>query len=291
MISKTIDKIVIPPFLKAQTVFWLKKFPELSHYSPQRVFLDEGHQTKNYLRYLTNRYYPINNSHVLLLGCGKGEEVRTWLEWNPRKIKAIDYFDYSKEWANVSSTFTEHWKGKISFQHIDILSDHFHLNDSFDIISSDAVLEHITDLRKALSRLSTLLTSSGVLYAGFGPLYYTFGGDHYSGWDKLENGFHHLVLEKKEYVEYLAQRHNDNKNFDDRTFIYNGLFNRLKADEYIDIIKDYFQCIDLRIGISAHAMKFRKLFPLKWKSIIDMYNLREIDLLAKCIFIVARRGK
>jgi SAM-dependent methyltransferase len=291
VIRKTLDKIVIPPLLKAQTLFWLNKFPELSRYSPQRVFLDEGHQTKDYLRYRINKYYPINDSRVLLLGCGKGEEVRTWLEWNPREIEAIDYFDYSKEWANVSSALTERWKGRISFQHIDILSDHFSLNDPFDIISSDAVLEHITDLRKALSRLSTLLTSSGILYAGFGPLYYTFGGDHYSGWDSIENGFHHLLLEREEYEEYVAQMHSDKKGFDDRILIHNGLFNWLKADEYIDIIKDYFQCIDLRIGISAHAMKFRKLYPLKWGSIIDMYNLREIDLLAKCIFIVARRNK
>ena len=289
MISKTIDKIVILPFLKAQTLFWLKKFPELSRYSPQRVFLAEGHQTKDYLRYRTNRYYPIHNSRVLLLGCGKGEEVSTWLEWNPRQIDAIDYFDYSKEWAHVSSTFTEQWKGRISFRHIDILSDHVPLNGPFDIISSDAVLEHITDLRKALSRLRTLLTNSGILYGGFGPLYYTFGGDHYSGWDRLENGFHHLLLEREAYEEYLAQRHHDNNSLDDRIFIHNGLFSRLKMDEYIDIMKDYFECIDVRIGISPEAVKFRKLFPRKWQSIIEMYNLREIDLLAKCIFIVARR--
>ena len=291
MISRTIDKIIIPLFLKAQTLFWLKRFPELSRYSPQRVFLDEGHQTKDYLRHWINKYYPINDSLLLLVGCGKGEEIKTWIPWNPNKIVGLDYFDYSREWANISKTLPEDWRKRISFRQLDILSNNHSLNGPFDIISSDAVFEHITNLNQALSVLNKLLRSSGILYAGFGPLYYTFGGDHYSGWDGIQNGFNHLLLEKEEYEKYLTQRHNDNRlNFDDRIFIYNGLFSRLKLSEYLEVFKEYFHYLDLNIGISSNALKFRKLFPREWESVIETHKLQEKDLLVKCMFIIARKG-
>jgi len=292
MLRKTIDKIIIPKFLTAQTSFWLKRFPELSHYSPKRVFLEEGHQTSDYLRHRMNKYYPIKDSLVLLVGCGKGEEIKTWIPWNPNKIAGLDYFDYSKEWAKISQSLPEDWRERVYFRQFDILSENHSLNGPFDIIASDAVCEHITNLEKALANLCKLLSSFGILYAGFGPLYYTFGGDHYSGWDGIQNGFNHLVLKKEEYEKYVTQRHNDKRlNFDDRIFIYNGLFSYLKPSEYLKVFKKYFHCLDLNIGISSNALKFRKLFPRKWESIIETHKLQEIDLLVKCMFIIARKVK
>lgn len=290
MISKGIDKIIIPPFLKIQTLFWLKRFPELSFYAPKQVFLEEGHQTRDYLRHCANKYYPINNSLVLLVGCGKGEEVKTWIPWNPNKIVGIDYFDYSGEWAVISKALPKDWRERISFWQLDILSNNHFLNGPFDIISSDAVFEHITNLNQALSNLSKLLRSSGILYADLGPLYYAFGGDHYSGWDGVENGFNHLLLEKEDYGKYLTQRHNDKLIFDDRIFIRKDLFSYLKLSKYLEVFKEHFHYLELNIGISSNALKFRKLFPRKWKFIIERHKLQEIDLIVKCIFITASKS-
>jgi ubiquinone/menaquinone biosynthesis C-methylase UbiE len=108
---------------------------------------------------------------------------------------------------------------------------------SFDLISSDAVFEHVRDMPKVLAQFHRILKPGGVLYATFGPLWFGWGGDHVSGYDSVLSGFNHLTLKEAAYRCYLdglgTQEHSEH---DGRTWIDNDLFSRLKPLQYLQYL-------------------------------------------------------
>ena len=73
------------------------------------------------------------------------------MQYEPKTIIAIDYFNYSRAWE-VSKEYYKK-KQKIEFLQSDIINLKTLKDNSIDIIGSDAVFEHINEFRKAVEEL------------------------------------------------------------------------------------------------------------------------------------------
>lgn len=183
-------------------------------------------------------YLSLKNARILVAGCGTGRDVESWVRLKPKEIVGIDLFSYSRAWNMWAHRFKDIAPGVLtSFSQGNLEDLHQFPDASFDLISSDAVFEHVRDLPKVLAQFHRVLKPGGVLYATFGPLWYGWGGDHVSGYDSLLSGFNHLILESARYKKYLdgmgQQKHSEH---DGRTWIDNDLFSRLKPHEYLEYL-------------------------------------------------------
>ena len=184
-------------------------------------------------------------------------------------------FEYSAEWQEVKKQLQDRVPNvDIKFMVADLESLDIFEDKEFDFVVSDAVFEHIRNLPAVLSQLHRVLKSDGLLYAGFGPLWYTHGGDHVSGYDTIHNGFSHLIMDQVSYSKYLEGKgpyvHDED---DGRTWIKNNLFSFLKPHEYINYIQNAgFTKIYNRALLSEKALKLyktNKLSPILQKNKIQ----------------------
>lgn len=193
------------------------------------------------------RFITIRSTSILVAGCGTGRDLESWVRLRPKSIIGIDLFSYPRAW--------ELWKKRFDVMAPEVETSFVQRNledlsqfpdGSFDLISSDAVFEHVRNLPAVLAQFHRVLKPGGVLYATFGPLWYCWGGDHVSGYDSVLSGFNHLTLTSSDYRRYLNRLgEHVHSEQDGRTWIDNDLFSRLKPVQYL-------QCLD--------AAGFKRLF-------------------------------
>ena len=81
------------------------------------------------------------------------------------------------------------------------------------------------------------------MYASYGgPMWLTYGGDHFSGRDNKKNGFNHLLLSKKKYEAYFNKNagtlnYELNEGGGGGILVQEDLFSKLNANQYIEILK------------------------------------------------------
>lgn len=222
-----------------------------------------GQRGNDYQRHRrkVNYYQNIKGKRILIAGCGSGKDVLSWAIYSPKEIIAVDLFEYSAEWQEVKRQVQDlALNVDIKFVVADLERLDKFQDQEFDFVVSDAVFEHIQNLPVVLSQLHRVLKQGGLLYAGFGPLWYTHGGDHVSGYDSLQNGFSHLIMDQDSYSKYLDGKgpyvHDED---DGRTWIKNNLFSYLKPHEYISHIQNAgFTKIYNRALLSEKALKLYK---------------------------------
>ena len=190
---------------------------------------------------ILNSIKRIKGKKILCIGCGNGFELLSWLKFQPSYIKGIDIFNYSTSWEKINTFIKKkNIKTKVDFIQKNILD--LEINEKFDFIVSDAVLEHLKDTEKTISHFTKLLKDDGIIYASYGPLWYSYGGDHFSGRDKIEHGYNHLLLNHKEYLNYY------NKNVGEINyeiqhkgsggiFVKEELFSKKTGNEYMEIFR------------------------------------------------------
>ena len=172
------------------------------------------------------------------IGCGNAFDYHHWFKFDPKKIVGIDVLNYKTSWQTVKKFVKdEKINTEVEFYKLDIVN--FQYKEKFDFIVSDAVFEHCKDFPRVINKCYKLLKKNGILYASYGgPLWYTYGGDHFSGRDNILNGFNHLLLNKKKYKAYF------NKNVRSLEYeLYEGggggvlvkknLFSKLSGNEYM----------------------------------------------------------
>ena len=152
-------------------------------------------------------------------------------------------------------------------------------------------MEHVNDLKLVCKEFHRILKPGGVFYSTFGPLYYTWHGDHYSGWDGLSKGYNHLLLNKSEYEKYLnKQRYFGHSEEDGRTWIRNNLFSYLKPFDYINIFnKCGFSNIYTSVILEPEAIKcFNMRSDIKEK-LLKQHSIT--DLLITGMTIIFKKVK
>jgi SAM-dependent methyltransferase len=236
------------------------------------------------LRALLNRYYKINGRTVLVVGCGTGRDLKSWLSYLPEQVVGVDLFNYKRAWKDLMSEYGD----RLSLFQADMTKLCSYNDRSFDIVASDAVLEHCTNLKGALPEWHRLLRPGGILYASFGPLWYSWGGDHVSGYDKGQHGYNHLIAPRSAYMEYLSAaglfKHSEH---DGRTWVRYDLFSYLRLDQYLNRVADAgFDLEYLGVSISPKAIKCLKRDPRLRIELLKVAD--EFDLIAAAACVIAR---
>lgn len=241
----------IYPLLNWGSDLWVRSYFKLINIRPD-LFL-WGQRGNDYERHRrrVNSLKKVQGSKILVAGCGTGRDVETWLDYNPQHIIGVDLFNYNRAWKMWQEKFkTNGYSTLVEFQQGDLSNLNQIPDNTFDIISSDAVLEHVVQMKPVLNEFRRILKPGGILYSSFGPLWYSWGGDHVSGFDQIENGFNHLLLKKESYKKYLDTMGDfSHDEHDGRTWIENDLFSKLRPQEYLDLLssagfkKRFISCI------------------------------------------------
>lgn len=186
------------------------------------------------------KFMPLKSRDMLVAGCGTARDIESWVRFSPKSVLGVDWFSYARAWNLWQRRYAEVApEVKVNFAQVDLARMDDYPDAAFDLISSDAVFEHIKNLREVLSEFYRVLKPGGLLYATFGPLWYGYGGDHVSGYDGLLSGYNHLLLNGEEYQLYLkklgAHSHSEH---DGRTWIAHDLFSKLTPRQYLTYLEE-----------------------------------------------------
>ena len=188
-----------------------------------------------------NSLSKIYGKNILILGCGNGHDIFEWIKFKPKSITGIDILNYKKSWKKVKlSLKAKKINTKVNFINNDIIN--LKTSNKFDFIVSDAVFEHLKNFSKVIKKCRKLLVQNGMMYASYGPLWYSLGGDHFSNRYNNLNGYNHLLLSRKKYKEFFEKNVNS---FDLEVklhgsagiFVKKNLFSKLTANQYMKILK------------------------------------------------------
>jgi SAM-dependent methyltransferase len=239
-----------------------------------------------------NRLFALRGKSILIPGCGTGRDVSSWLPYHPDSLICVDWFNYQRAWdllrrdveARLSTTHVE-------FVQADVTSLEMFPDHAFDLIGSDAVLEHVRELATALKEFNRLLRTGGLLYATFGPLWYCWGGDHISGYDGLSGGYNHLLLDQEDYERYLdgagAFQHSEH---DGRTFIRHDLFSYLGPSQYLRLLQEAgFERVFVGAIVDPRAVKYLATYVecrKRLENVVEGY----LDLVITGMIVIYRKG-
>lgn len=217
---------------------------------------------------IVRRHAPIRGRSLLILGCGRGEEIHRWVRERPARILAVDVLDYREHWAAIAYP-------NVEFRQADLRT--LATRERFDLIASKAVLEHVAGLETALGPLARLLRPGGHFWADFGPLYYTWGGAH------APLGYDHLLLPESEFAAKLDQPGCEEA----RLFWTHGLFSRLTYPQYMALLDAHFERRYVAVQICEEALRFRRTSPETFAQLVSQHGER--DLLLKSVFYLGRK--
>lgn len=282
VIKKPVRRYIYPLINNIDTLFYRDRYKE---YRPNLILSSERGNDYQRHRRRVNNFIPIKDKTLLIAGCGTGRDLHSYIPFRPKKIIAVDLFDYTDIYLQIQKRYrdTEIVFFKASLDDMGFLAD-----GSTDIFSSDAVLEHCKDLSAVLCEASRVLKKDGVFYSTFGPLYFSWGGDHLSGYDTFENGFNHLVLDKLDYAEYVKNWYHpggavESPEDDPRLWVKNELYSFLKLKEYVSLLDSFFERAFLMLKINKRGERWVKTYPERAKHILQLHNLNELDLTTKSI--------
>jgi SAM-dependent methyltransferase len=237
-----------------------------------------------------NKFCKIRDSLILIQGIGRGKEILNFLYNKPKMIVGCDLQDRRAAWISLMKNLNKY---NIP---IHIIQNDMHTlcfaNESFDSVVSFAVYEHVTNLNEATKESQRILKRDGVIFASLGPLYYCFGGDHFSGHGGIAYGYNHLFLSKKEYIDYFdlySYQLGTEKEDYRRDIIERPLFSYLKFNDYINIFNKYFKIEYLAIKISHEALLFQRDFPDKFDWLQKNFGITAYDLIIKSIIAYMRK--
>lgn len=267
---------------------WLRKRFQYKCSVPVNMWL-WGQRGNDYERHRrrVNKFFPLKGKSMLVAGCGLGYDVTSWIKYPINSLTGIDYFNFERAWRlqedacrNINNNAT------LRFEQKDLENLESFPDDSFDLIVSDAVFEHIQNLEKVLIDFKRILKPGGLIYATFGPLWHCWHGDHVSGLNRIEDGYNHLLLNKEDYQSYInsLEKYFD-QTYDPRLWINNGLFSRLKPNQYLELFeRNGFERQFIAAIIDPRAVKCLKTNQPIRDKLLNTFN--EIDLIITGMTII-----
>jgi SAM-dependent methyltransferase len=271
-----LDTFIRRPLFK---VIYRNKFAHLPY--PINLVLPEKGMSTLARRRWVDQHIPLKNSRLMVIGCGDGWDFGSYLRFQPREIVGVDLYSFSARWQQIQAYVKQaKLPTKVDFLQADIADLSPEKMGQFDIICSDAVFEHCQDLESVLRKLYSLLRSQGIMYASYGPLWHSWGGDHFSGRGGLDQGFNHLLLEPAAYENYF-QAHLE----DEASELQNGgryvkldLFSKLSSQQYVDLYKKVgFQVKSLVLEFSSRTEELNQLSPAIFDRLLEKYPQLNID--------------
>jgi len=121
----------------------------------------------------------------------------SYLQLNPKHLDILK--DSIGRLPSMTNKDVEDLEKNIKIYQLDIQPPS--IQDRFDIILSNSVLEHIVDLRAGLTTMNELLKPGGVMVHKFNPFFSETGGHEYC---ILDFPWGHVRLSREEIAEYLG---------------------------------------------------------------------------------------
>ena len=218
-----------------------------------------GNEPETLLR-RTSSAIDLATSDVLVLGVGAGAELTLWEQQHPRSLTATDFMAFPEAWPRHAAT---------RFVQADVRGLPF-ADRSFDVIASTALLEHVDGMGALCGEMRRVLRPGGLVFANFGPLYYTYGGAHFSG------AYEHLWMTDAQFDQYLEARAIPSEMEDGLLWLRNGMFSRLRYHEYREILQRDFEFEHVILGVSAEALRYKRSHPLEWRALCERHAERDL---------------
>jgi SAM-dependent methyltransferase len=218
-----------------------------------------GNEPEAHLR-RTARMLPLRESDLLVLGAGRGDELTLWEQQRPRSAVATDFFAHTTDWAAHPQT---------RFARMDVRHLGF-ADRSFDLIASTALLEHVDGVEELVREMARVLRPGGVAFHNFGPLYQTYAGAHYLG------AYEHLTMSDEAFDRYLTERNIPLEREEALHWLRNGMFSRLRYDDYLAIFKRHFDLDHVVIGVSQEALRYRRQDAARWTELTRRYAEKDL---------------
>lgn len=251
---------------------------------------DRGFGNQLFLETIVRRIGEVDT--VACFGCGIGSEVLDVARiLKPRRIVGYEYFDYTRAWTFTTELLAR-MGVKAEFVQCDLRKPAPFTFEKSDMVISFAVLEHLHSIPGTFRNIRRLLKRDGWFASMWGPLWYSFGGDHIAPELGFEHGYDHVRLSPQEYVGWHSV-HPRNVEVIKRgqpTWLDLGLFSYARYAEYIDEIERHFGPISwLAWAVSKEGLAWRTAYPTKWNEMLrDNSHIEPLDLLLKSAAVLAR---
>jgi SAM-dependent methyltransferase len=260
-LHKQVAYAVLWPLFQLEARRWLST-GTLSVSPHPAVFRDRGFTNEARRRWALAGV-DVRNSVILVQGTGSGWDVLMWARLRPKRIIATDLFAFDS-WDDVSRHVGAKWNVPCTFHQAPLESHGFLADGSVDVCVSDSVFEHCRDLEGVLAESHRVLRPAGRLYAGYGPLWFAPGGDHYSGREgALDTVYNHLVLPPSAFRAYVERHRQSTEDFQNGyRYIALDLFSRMTTADYLRAFRNQGFTVDaLVLELSTPALRFRTMFP------------------------------
>ena len=249
------------------------------------IFLEPGYYSEANLIKIADRYHRIKDKTIIVTGCGYGKHLYTIADkFSPKVMYCMDPYPRAT-WAQVKELIESRTGVIIEFHNgtLQQVSRKLGIN-SIDIIISDAVLEHIKEMDSFLKAAHSVLKKNGGFYAGFGPLWFSPGGDHHN-WG-VNREYDHIMLNPEQYDNRWKEFEKNNPGKDEETFLYkHGLFNYLRPQEYVNYFRKYFVINELWLSIHRKALQMAVRNDSLYKKLSERYGKLDISIKAMHVFM------
>lgn len=190
---------------------------------------------------------PTLNATFLDVGCGHGALCIDLAQQGAKKVIGVDIDAKRITFAqnNLKLNYPE-LANKVEFYKIDLRE--FNNSEQFDYIISKDSFEHIIDLPLMIEEMKKRLKTNGYIYAGFGPLYRDFYGDHKRTNSIIPWG--HLMRSDENIIKSLNKKRKEKI-----SSIYDLGLNKLSIAEYKEFFKKSgLQIIFFKLNNSNHPI-------------------------------------
>lgn len=248
--------------------------------------------------------------NILEIGCGFGDRCYLMAKYEGTRVHGIDVDDYTinqspdlNVWnpedteyihnkidlvrKQISEKFPENVRDKVTFSTESI--EQYVTTNSYDIIISFDVLEHLIDLDSAFRQMSLALKSGGILSHEYNS-FFSFDGGH--SLCTLDFRYGHCILSKENFERYIKEMRPQEEKI--AINFYNKCLNRATRKDIKELAEKYgFQIISeiktTSYVDSEEAVKKglkRDILP----DVVKLYPKVEVeDLLYNSIHVIMRK--
>lgn len=230
---------------------------------------------------------------VVCFGCGLGGEVALVSRMlRPRKVIGCDFFAHHRAWKQVKKRVESEQPVEVDFVRLDLRNPAAGIRKEADLVVSFAVLEHLRDMDACFAPIQEWLKDGGAFASQWGPMWYSYSGDHIAAELGFSEGYQHLLLSATDYLEFYRShpRNREAARAGIPTWLDLGLHNFARYDEYMTAIDKWFGPAQfLKWQVSTEALRWAAAYPNRWQEILKAHpHITSLDLVLGGAALVAR---